>query len=306
MSPEEPFDAARLDALSPLLTVNDFRPLSATVRADIGVRSHQGHVRETNDDHFLVVRLGREQETVATSLPSCDVPDRFAESAYAMVVADGLGETGAGATAGRVALSALAHLAIHFGRWNMRIDPHTAAEIKSRIEWLYRRVDEAVVSKSRSNDMLSGMATTLTAAYSAGDDLFVAHVGHSRAYLFRQGALSPLTRDHTLNSYSSGMSKPTPVDSGTRDLRHILTHTIGGDLDGPLVDVDHIRLLNGDSVLVCTNGLTDMVSDSRIAEVLASRRAASEQCRQLIDLALRNGGEDNVTAIVATYEIPPQ
>jgi PPM family protein phosphatase len=301
----EPYNGnARRNSLSPLLAVDEFRPFSSIVRAEIDVRSHQGQVRQSNDDHYLVVRLAREQDVIATSLPRSDVPGRFEESGYAMLVADGIGDTGSGAVASRVALSSLAHLAIHFGRWNLRVDPDTASEIKQRAEWFYRRVDDAVVVKSRTDPLLTGMCTTLTAAYSAGDDLFVAHVGHSRAYFFRQGCLTQLTRDHTVSWQTAATGTLTAVDRATRDLQHILTDTIGGQVDGPGVDVDHVRLEDGDIVLLCTNGLTDMVSDNRISEVLALRRASGEQCQLLVDLALRAGGTDNVTVMIAQYRVP--
>jgi protein phosphatase len=147
------------------------------------------------------------------------------------------------------------------------------------------------------------MATTMTAAYTAGDDLFVAHVGHSRAYLYREGTLSLLTRDHTLAWHVEGATG-VPVGRRTQDLRHILTETIGGSPEGPMVDVDHLSLIDGDTVLLCTNGLTDVVSDEGIAEVLTYRRAADEQCRLLVDLALRADTPDNVTVLLAQYEIP--
>src|SRR5688500_11500427 len=104
---------ARRFALSPLLGTQDTLPSSSSVRVTIGARTHLGAVRQINEDHYLVVRLGRAQETLATSLPASDVPPTFAESGYAMLVADGLGQDGAGSVASRVALSTIAHLALH-------------------------------------------------------------------------------------------------------------------------------------------------------------------------------------------------
>ena len=294
----------RRETLSCLLALDEFRPVSSQVRVDIGARSHQGAVRSTNEDHFLVVRVGRHQDTMMSSLPRGDLPSRFDEHGYAMLIADGLGETGTGSVASRVALSALAHLAIHFGRWNLRVDPKVASEITERAEWFYRRASDAVIERARSHPALAGMATTVTAAYTAGDDLFVAHVGHSRAYLYRAGTLSQLTRDHTLAWHMEKTGSREGAVRRMQDLRHILTETIGGSPDGPLVDVDHLSLLDGDGVLLCTNGLTDVVPEERIAEVLTFRRDASEQCRLLVDLALRAGTADNVTAVLAQYEIP--
>ena len=292
----------RRENLSCLLALDEFRSVSAQVRVDISACSHQGAIRSSNEDHFLVVRIGRHQETMMSSLPRGDLPGQFDEYGYAMLVADGLGEGDAAGAASRVALSTLAHLAIHFGRWNLRVDPAVAAEITERAQWFYRRASEAVMERARANPKLAGMSTTMTAALTAGDDLFVAHVGHSRAYLYRQGTLSLLTRDHTLAWHMEGGLGPAPVRR-TEDLRHILTETIGGSPDGPLVEVDHLSLLDGDTLLLCTNGLTDVVSDERIAEVLTYRRAASEQCALLVDLAVRDGTPDNVTVLLAQYEI---
>ena len=293
----------RRESLSCLLGLEEYQPVSSQVRVEIAALSHQGAVRLTNEDHYLVVRVGRHQDTMLSSLPRGDLPGEFDEYGYAMLIADGLGETGAGGVASRVALSALAHLAIHFGRWNLRVDSTVASEITERAEWFYRRAAEAVADRSRKNPALSGMATTMTAAYTAGNDLFVAHVGHSRAYLYREGTLSLLTRDHTLAWQVEGITG-VPVGRRTQDLRHILTETIGGSAESPMVDVDHLSLIDGDTVLLCTNGLTDVVSDEGIAEVLTYRRSADEQCRLLVDLALRADTPDNVTVLLAQYEIP--
>jgi protein phosphatase len=302
MSTDQQDDVARRAALSPILRFDDFRPLSATVQVDVGGRSIRGHARTLNEDHFLIARLGRQQQVLETSLSATELPPCFEEYAYAMVIADGLGGTGRGAVASRVALSTLAHVAMHFGKWNVRVDPQVATDVIQRAAWFYNHADRAVYERSQSDPRLAGMATTLTLAYSAGNDLFIANVGHSRAYLFRDGALTQLTRDSTLaDRLAFG---PTRLATGIQDLRHILTDTIGGDAKRPLVDVGHFRLLDGDWVLLCTNGLTDVVPEERIADVLALRRHPAEQCELLLDLAHRNDGEDNATVVTATYRIP--
>jgi len=132
-----------------------------------------------------------------------------------MLVADGLGEGGSGSVASRVALSTVAHLALHYGKWNVRIEPSTATEIFERAEWFYSQADAAVRARARTSPLLKGMTTALTAAYSVGDDLFVAHVGHSRAYLFREGELTLLTRDHTIERHLADTHRPA-VGRATR------------------------------------------------------------------------------------------
>ena len=296
--------AARRAALSPLLGVDEFRPPSASVRVAIGARSHQGMSRQGNEDHYLVVRVGRHQETLATSLTGSDVPPRYEESGYAMLVADGLGEGGAGSVASRVALSTIAHLALHYGKWNVRIDPDTAIEIFERAEWFYSQADAAVHTRASSSPVLKGMTTALTAAYSAGDQLFVAHVGHSRCYLFRDGTLKQLTVDHTIERHLADTHRPAAVERRAQDLRHILTDAVGAAGAHPMVEVEQFQLQNGDCVLLCTNGLTDMLDDERIAQALALRRQPGEQCAALVELANRAGGGDNITVVLAEYHIP--
>src|SRR4051812_49342520 len=107
----ETLDSERRRNVSPLLTVEEFRPASAAVRVEIGTSSIASSQFQ-NTDHYLVVRLSRQQEILATSLSAADLPGRFEEHGYAMLVADGLGHGGAGSVASRVALSTIAHLAL--------------------------------------------------------------------------------------------------------------------------------------------------------------------------------------------------
>jgi protein phosphatase len=294
----------RQRALAPLLDLPEFRPLSSSVRVEFGAASHAGKVRHINEDHYLIVRLGRSQETLATTLNQAEVPDKFDESGYAMMVADGLGGTGAGGVASRLAISKFVNLAIHYGRWNIRVDARTAFDIIERLEWCFGRVNEYVQLKGHANPELAGMATTLTAAYSAGDELFVAHVGHSRAYLFREGELRPLTRDQTVENRLAAAKRPISVAYATDDPGTILTDTIGGHDGSPHVQLQQHRLLHGDCVLLCSDGLTSAVDDDHIAEILTARRRLDATCQALIDLALENGGADNITAVVGQYDIP--
>jgi PPM family protein phosphatase len=289
-----------------MLAIGALRPPSATVQVEFAARSHAGRSQTHNEDHYLIQALGRTQRTLSTSLPAADLPGPFEEYAYVMLVADGVGGKGPGALASRVALSTLAHLALHFGQWNVRVDEQTAADIVERAEWFYQQTHDVLREKGLNRAETAGMATSLTAAYSAGDELFVAHVGHTRAYMFRTGELVQLTHDQTVASRFAEAVRPTPVAVESDDLRHILTDTIGGSNANPEVEISRHRLVHGDCVLLCTDGLSDLVSDDGIAEVLTLRRSLDEQCTRLIDLALDRGGTDNVTVVLAQYNIPPE
>ncbi|HEY6509248.1 MAG TPA: protein phosphatase 2C domain-containing protein [Vicinamibacterales bacterium] len=297
-------DEARRHAFSQLLTADDFRPLSATVQVEIGARSHRGTVQLHNEDHYLAVELARRQQVLTTSLTGAEVPARFEEHGYAMLVADGLGTTGAGAMAGRVAISTIAHLALHYGRWSLRVDPKTAEDLFARAQFFYTQADAAVMAKSRTSPALEHMATALTAAYSAGSDLIVAHVGHTRAYLYRGGHLLLLTRDHTVEKQLADVGRPVAIERRGQDLQHILTDAVGAGGERPMVDVEQFKLEDGDVLLLCTNGLSDVVDEDRIADVLSMTRRSEDQCQMLVDLALEAGGPDNVTVLMAQYRVP--
>ena len=135
---------------------------------------------------------------------------------------------------------------LHYGRWNVRVNERTAWEIVQRAERFYRRVGEEVTEASHQHPALAGMGTTLTAAYSAGDELFVVHVGHSRAYLYRGGLLTRLTRDQTLAQRLAETGRTTPTELAAHDLRHVLTDAIGGHAGEPDIEIQNYLLLDGD------------------------------------------------------------
>jgi protein phosphatase len=285
-------------------TFADFPPSSASAQVEFGASSRRGTQQPVNTDHFLIIRLGRSQETLMTSLPPHVIPSRFDEYGYAMIVADGLGKSGESAS--RLALATLMQLVLYFGKWNLRVDDQTAQEIMERVERFYRHVDVAVAyeQKDRRESVLQ---TTMTAAFGAGHDLFFAHVGHSRAYLFRDGQLMQLTHDQTLDWRRKAPLPVAPlvdVNAAARDLKHVLTDTIGmGGVVGPTIDLERFQLDDKDVVLVCTNGLTDVVDQEALIEVLASSRSPQDQSRTLVDLAMDRGGEDDATALVALHRI---
>lgn len=297
-------DTKELYRVSPRIEGQEFEVLSATVRVEFGGLSHSGKVRPINEDHYLIIRLGRDQETLLTNLPAGDVPQHFQEAGYAMVVADGMGGAARGEVASRLALSTLAQLGIQFGKWNVRINEKIAREVTERAERFYQRVGEAVIEEGRADPSLTGMGTTLTFAYSAGNDLFVASVGDSRVYLFRGGRLLRLTRDQTYSQLLADIGQIPQHEVSTHHLRHILTDAIGVGAGKVNVKVRHLPLLNEDRLLLCTDGLTEMVDEEEIAGVLMRGQSAQDACQTLVDLALEHGGKDNVTVLLAKYEIP--
>ena len=282
------------------LEIEPFYPLSPVGVLDIAGRSVRGKLRSHNSDHYLAVKLGRVQETLISSLAPRDLPQRFEEYAYSILVADGRGRRYAGAKASRMALSALAHLAIQYGKWHMRVDPGTAENIKQQAEFFARQTHDALYQAHLADSELSDLATSLTAVYIAGTDLFAMSVGTSKALLFHNDQLVRLTTDRTVHQWL-GAAHARPSEDTPPDPLNTLGETTDGQPDVPVIE--QVQLASGDRLLMCTNGLTDVVSQREIAEALASRRHPSEQCQELVDLALAAGSADDVTVVVADYNL---
>jgi PPM family protein phosphatase len=270
---------------------------------DVSALSHPGHVRENNEDHFFVTRLGRTMETLTTSLPSGDVPERTEEVNYGMIIADGMGGHAAGEVASRMAICALVSLALDVPEWVFRIDEEHALEIEQRTRKRVRDIGAMLIERGRRDPALRGMGTTLTAARSLGRDLMITHVGDSRAYLLRASRLHRLTRDHTYAQLLVDTGELAAGDVASSRHRHVLTNALGGSNEDVKVDIDLLQLEDGDRVLLCSDGLTDLVDDETIAALLLESPASIDACRRLVQQALDRGGRDNVTVIVAAYRL---
>ena len=271
------------------------------VSVDAAGLTHTGLVRRSNEDHFLVSRLGRYFETVSTSLPPEDLPARTEDASYSLLVADGMGGHAAGEVASRMAIREIMRLAFELPDWIVRIDDSTREAAAERAQRRIEQLNAIVVDGSQSSPDLRGMGCTLTAARNLGRDLQVAHVGDSRAYLLRGGHLFRLTRDHTYVQMLVDGGLMSEQEAATSQSRHVLVNALGGSGDGVRVDVERVRLANGDRVLLCSDGLTDAVNDDVIRVELGGASTAAEACNALVARALAGGGHDNITVVVAIY-----
>lgn len=285
-------------------SVDPFRPASSRVHVDVAGRSHPGKVRPRNEDHFLITRFGRYLETAATNLPGDQLPARVEEVGYAMIVADGMGGHAAGETASQMAISGLVRLVLASPDWILKFDGSQGEQVQRRAIERLQAIHGEILAHARQNPALDGMGTTVTIAVSLADDLQIAHVGDSRVYLLRGSSLSRLTRDHTYVQQLVERGHMSTEEAASHRLRHILTGVVGGSAAQVAVDVDLVRLLDGDLILLCSDGLTDLVTDAEIARLMRETTTAGQACDRLVDLALERGGTDNVTAIVARYAMP--
>lgn len=279
---------------------------SSRVQVEVGALSDTGKVRPNNEDHFLVARFDRNMQTLLTNLPPGQIPEQCGETNYSLLVADGMGGEAAGEVASRNAIGILVDLVLQTPDWILRLDEHWLQQVRKRMEQRFQQVQETLTGQAREDPALWGMGTTMTLACSLGADLLLFHAGDSRAYLFRHDRLHRLTCDHTIAQSLADVGAIDPQDVATHPLRHVLTNVLSTNEKPVRVECCELRLLDGDQVLLCTDGLTDLVPDAAIRDVLRSAGTAADACRVLVGRALDAGGRDNVTVVLSRYRIPEE
>jgi len=269
---------------------------------DAAAATHLGHVRSNNEDHYLVMRLGRSLETLYTNLDSEQLAASYDLTGYGLLVADGLGRMAAGEVASKTALTTLVELIVDTPDWILGFDETEHSErIQGRMADRFRRIDETLKDHGNHDAALTGMGTTLTAVVTLGKDLVIGHVGDSRAYLFRDDTLRQLTTDHTVAQEMIKDGTSDGSDTQYRSMRHVLTAALGSLGSRVQPEVQRLRLNYQDQLLLCTDGLTAMVDDQTIASILRDARSSEQACRDLVAAALTAGGYDNVTVVLARF-----
>ena len=237
-------------------------------------------------------------------MPDEHFPEHVGDDAYTMIIADGMGGMAAGEVASRVAITTGLKLIQKSPKWGFKINKREARELFERVNSYMREIDLELTKRSEGDRRLFGMGTTLTAAYSIGVDLFIIHLGDSRAYLFRDGDLMRLTRDHTLAQAMADAGYIAPEEVRYHHKRNVLTNFLGGHGGKVKADVRWLRLRDNDRLLLCSDGLNDMVDDQSISRIIGAHERPDEAASSLLEQALENGGRDNVTVIVARYHVP--
>src|SRR5437763_8869383 len=205
------------------------------------------------------------------------------------VVADGMGGAQAGEVAAQIAVDVFAHGLPDAGSPEERL--------ASRVQEANQRIWE----QSRARREQAGMGTTLTAAYLDDSELAIAHVGDSRAYLFRDGSLQRLTQDHSLVDELVRRGKLTEEQAAEHPQRSIITRALGPEPDVE-VDTWSYPIRGGDILLLCSDGLTSMISEERVKEILSSAGTLEQRGDALIDEANEAGGRVNITVVLFRLE----
>lgn len=292
-------DTAEYPAVEDLLSKH-FGPSPPSVAVEFGALSHPGRVRTNNEDHYLVVERRRCRSVLRTNLPA-GLLSAADDTAYVMAVADGMGGAAFGELASLLAMRSGWEQSTTAIKWTWIINDQEIKDLKEHVDLIFRRIHQTLLDRAQAEPECLGMGTTLTGAYTVGLEAFIGHVGDSRAYLFHEGNLTKLTHDHTLAQQC--VLQGLPILKGS--WHHTLTNVLGGGEQDLHVEFHHVRLDDGDWLLLCTDGLNDMVPDGEIAAILGRPTTPQNAAQALVDRALDNGGKDNVTVILARYALKP-
>lgn len=234
--------------------------------------SHTGLVRKNNEDNSCV----------------CD-------DLRLLAVADGMGGHKAGETASTLALEAMAGI--------LRNDPDLLAENPvEALQTAFKHANETVFNFSREQgEEFRGMGTTVAAVLERDGRIFVAHVGDSRVYLVRGDEIKLLTSDHSLVNELLKSGSISEEEAVNHPQRNVLTRAVGTS-DSVEVDVNEVTVTNGDMIILCTDGLSNLVNLDEIKQMAGQSESLAERAERFIAMALERGGDDNITVILLQVE----
>ena len=205
-------------------------------------------------------------------------------------VADGMGGHNAGEVASALAVQV-------FSEQMRGVETITAEALHDAVE----KANEAVYHQALENASMSGMGTTFSALVQQGETAYLAHVGDSRIYLVRRGAIMQVTTDHTLVEEMVQKGLITPREARVHPKRNIITRALGTE-EQVQIDIVQMGVRPGDAFFLCSDGMTNYVDEREILRTAMSERDWQGKLKHLVAIALENGGADNITALFAVFE----
>jgi len=267
---------------------------------DVYGLSDVGKVREVNEDGFLVARLSKKVESLYSSLGDAEGLSGHQDSqALLFVVADGVGGSDHGQLASRTAIESLGAniqeaAGCYFGHSVSEED-----ELLVKLEEAIERAHEKVIERRSGSGSAATTVTLVTLIWPRG---YVLHVGDSRGYYLNSGRLRQFTRDQTMAEKLIDEGVIQEGDEVTKRFRNVLTRAVGSSDAKPVVGL--VDFEPGDSLLLCSDGLTKHVDDETIQSVMLSDLSARGVCEDLLQRALEGGGRDNITILAARMGSP--
>jgi protein phosphatase len=217
------------------------------------------------------------------------------ENAALAVLADGMGGYNAGEVASGMATS---FIKAELGRWLSEASAQaTDSDVRRAMDICVDNANRAIFNAANSNPQYAGMGTTLVVAVLRESRLLMGHIGDSRAYRWRDGELEQITRDHSLLQEQLDAGLITPEQAAISNNKNLVTRAVGVE-DTVLLETHLHQALPGDWILMCSDGLSDMIDDEQIAAVLRGHDSLPEACQALIQAANDAGGRDNISVIL--------
>ncbi len=264
----------------------------------------KGRVRSSNEDQFLIAELTKTMRIWQAS--AVDQTAQFGdERGHLFLVADGMGGHQGGEEASALAVLAIQEFTLNTLKWFFEPNQQDAQRVLGQFHTALREADRRVRAQAAEHLELRGMGTTMTMAYHLNAQLCIVHVGDSRAYLYRGGDLVQLTRDHTLMADLLRSGSIQPADVAKHRFRHVITNVVGGTDAGVNVEAHAMAVEAGDRLLICSDGLTEMVTDDVIAAALGAEPDPERTCRTLLAQANDAGGRDNITLLIVRFDPEP-
>lgn len=295
----------RIETLgSPTEAISTSADLSAPEPDVFGV-SDVGMVREHNEDSFLVARLERSMRLMQSSRPVDDgTKVKGPPQGWLMMVADGMGGHAAGEIASAITIESLARYAFTLMPWSLPRSRDDSRVLARGLREAVRQCQSDMRRLADEGTGRRGMGTTLTMAYVTWPNLFVVHVGDSRMYALRDSQLYQITHDHTLAQQLVDSKVMSADEAESSDFSNVLVNALGGESEELRVELHHALLFPGDSLLICSDGLTKHVTKEEIGkhlEAVGEGESVEVTARSLIALANQRGGTDNVTTVIARF-----
>jgi serine/threonine protein phosphatase PrpC len=266
------------------------------IQVNVFGMSDMGRVRKNNEDNFVVCNLSTGEASLVPSLRTHPLGPR----GTLFLVADGMGGEASGEVASQICATTVPkRLYENLKSQESISETNFVLMLREAVEF----ANQIIFQKAQGNPAYRGMGTTTTAAVLFGPYLFVGQVGDSRAYVFRNEKLVQLTRDQTYLNYLAEIGAEVPEDPEKDSRKSILTQAVGSS-ENVDVRVTYTKLRQGDCLLLCSDGLYNMVKGPGIVEVLKGAEPLQAKCKALIQLANESGGTDNITLILANLSGP--
>lgn len=213
-----------------------------------------------------------------------------------LVVADGMGGHASGETASNLAVKVIKD---YFQGPRKIVGDYNPAysEAANQLNSSIRLANQAVYEAAQSSPQLKGMGTTIVSVWLNGNKLSIAHIGDSRAYLIRSGNIDQLTDDHSMVNEQVKRNMITKEEADQSEIKNILTKALGISAETE-ADVSELTMFGDDILLLCTDGLSNMINDTDIADIIFRSHGPDDACNALIATANENGGKDNITAAI--------